>query len=601
MKRTWWVWWALVLVASPAFAQPRRAVNGGSALEDDSLWARSVGSRRVRRQGTVASLGAIEVAAGPGRRQPLRDVVRAVFAEHDEMATRLRGNRGLIGTPTTVDEAYELDDRVVVVRTTRVNVSNPTEVARAAPSLGLPARAPRPSRLTDLDAESRAGLAAYRAEALRRPAGDPLRAAAERGEEALLQAIEAGYGETEIVDTVVFPTTEVASVSRGANGTYEITPSTSTVASATATRTTTSTSTTTSRTSSVTPSASTVATQTTTATRSMPSSTFDGTRSDQRNFEMLNGFTHTRSWEWERKWSFPSGYLKVGASASYGLGVRIPIMLRATMDPTHMVRRGMPNEDWVDVVVNARTLDAGSSHYTATGLPNNELFDNDEFVLHLGFGYKVKFRALWKNWIDIDEYRDLIDESRDFEPPLGGDWQEVLDFFLPAELTHSSVRIPAVIEGSVRAGVRIDARGELALDAMGTVASRSAQVSQDGGARMNATRMVFDDQGEAHTFRIHIPSTNVNAQERSVGYSLSNLVYTAELSAVPGAKVTLESLVPGFKGHSWSTVIWLNDFRIRLGETSFSTHAGTRRTVSATPGQLTYYTDVNERVVLPPD
>ena len=71
--------------------------------------------------------------------------------------------------------------------------------------------------------------------------------------------------------------------------------------------------------------------------------------------------------------------------------------------------------------------------------------------------------------------------------------------------------------------------------------------------------------------------------------------------AQAGAKVTLESLVPGFKGHSWSTVIWLNDFRIRLGETSFSTHAGTRRTVSATPGQLTYYTDVNERVVQPPD
>src|SRR5690606_35109631 len=77
-----------------------------------------------------------------------------------------------------------------------------------------------------LDPESRAGLAAFHTEALRYPAGHPLRTAAEQGEEALYRAIDSGAGDVEIVDTVGVPRVEPSSgragLRRRADGTFEL-------------------------------------------------------------------------------------------------------------------------------------------------------------------------------------------------------------------------------------------------------------------------------------------------------------------------------------------------------------------------------------------
>lgn len=601
MRRGWGIvaWIAVVLCAGcvgVGEAQERRfsrAVPGGAELGEQSLLQRTVNGRRVVRSGRIADLGSLEVAASPeGGRRAVREIAQEAFREHDDLATRLRGSRGLMGAPSSTDEAYELDDRVVLVRTTRAVISDPTQVASAAP--GLVSRRPtaRPVPLAQLDPESRAGLAAFRTEALRYPAGHPLRTAAEQGDEALYRAIEAGAGEVEIVDTIVVPRVEPAGrsigVTRRADGTFELPALRGGAASGSTAR------------------EATIA-EAPGPGSSRPLAPAVGAGETERSgehttrAEMLNGFTRGRTWEWERRWKFPSGHLLVGASAAYGIGLRVPILLETTTTPTLIERWGEhpgPTEE-AEVRIRARTLDGDARHYTAAGLASSQVFGGNELVLQLGFGYRVQFRALFKNWIDINEWRDLINESRSFTPPQSGDWESLVELWIPASATRSEVRIPNVIRGSVQAGARLDARGEIELDVVGMLDGNPIMVAQGQQEPTRLRTLRFPTSTAERRVRLQLPPASAPGTRR-YGFEIRNVRYNADLSIVPGARVTLESLVPGFRDRSWSTSLWLEAFRLRVGQATFRTHEGTRETHGHQVARSTYALERPRAEVRPP-
>ena len=88
---------------------PDPEITVSAEIKDLPLWLqRTVNGRRVVRSGRIADLGSLEVAASPeGGRRAVREIAQEAFREHDDLATRLRGSRGLMGAPSSTDEAYD--------------------------------------------------------------------------------------------------------------------------------------------------------------------------------------------------------------------------------------------------------------------------------------------------------------------------------------------------------------------------------------------------------------------------------------------------------------------------------------------------------------
>jgi hypothetical protein len=591
--RTIFLAWLFALVfGGTAHAQPQgfsRSTAQGGKLGSESLLNRSVKDRKVTRSGRIADLGSIKVAAdAKGTTQSISKIAKEVFREHDDVVKKARGNRGIVGNVRSVDEVYELEDRVILVRTTAAVISDANEVRRVAPALVSRKGSARAEPLSSLSAASRAGLKAFRTEARAYPNGHPLREAANKGEEALYQAIVAGLGEIEIVDTVVMPkgvvpvTNGRVAVNRRGDGTFRLqAPGKSPPSNG--------------------PSGSIETIPIGSGTG--PGSFVSTIGEHSSSARLLNGFTEGHMWEWERRWNFPSGHLEVGASAAYGVGLRIPIVVETTMTPKHIYRWGTTAGpgDTAEVQITARTLDGNSSHYTSAGLQSSQVFGGKEFVLQLGFGYKVQFRALWANLLDIDEWKDLINESKNFTPPQSTSWTPVASFWIPAKATNSRVKIPAVLDGRIQAGVRLDAKGSLDLTIEGRMEGQVIPVSLGANAPAASRTLQFPNPNTTRKVKVHVPPAANVGTRRNFGFEIRDLRYHADLSVVPGAKVVLESLVPGFKGHSWTTELWIDKLRLQLGGLSLGPHAGTKTTHGHEAGRANYHLEEKQVITRPAD
>src|SRR5690606_2937268 len=130
---------------------------------------------------------------------------------------------------------------------------------------------------------------------------------------------------------------------------------------------------------------------------------------------------------------------------------------------------------------------------------------------------------------------------------------------------------------SVQAGARLDARGEIELDVVGRLDNNPIMVAQGQQSPTRVQTLRFPARTTERRVRLQVPPPS-SPGTRRFGFEIRNVRYTADLSVVPGARVTLESLVPGFRDHSWSTSLWLDQFRVRLGGATFRTHEGTRET-----------------------
>lgn len=566
-------------VARPAGAAsttiPGRLAGGGT-LDTEGLLARHLMATRARQTGSAAQLSARQIEIAPGQRTTLAQLAPTLFAEQNALQTQLNRARGAtLGAVETHDEVYDLGDRVVIARTTRVILTNPDLAQRSSPIVRsfLQGRGSPPR---SIDPETRAGLAQLRQELASAPPQHPLRAAADQGDEALLAAISRGEGELEVVDTFVLPTAAVPT----RNGAVML-PSTDGMRFdyarprtdvmrvppprefATAAPIDHGPQVGSSPTVDLTPGA-----PAEVGTTNGPAIT--------HTYEFMNGFTIGRAWEWERRWNYPSGFFRVTFKAGLGFGLRIPIRAHVTLNPGYM--RVVDTQDRPSAFMTAvryETVDATSDFYSRTGISQGQLFDGKELVIRAFVGYGYKFRALWKDW-SYRPYEEWgFDYGQNFVPPQSANWQSIREFFIPAEITRTVIDL-GIIEGRLEAGVQLGARGRVSGVFRSFIDGQRVQ-SQFGNQNALEWRRDFQFPQQSITFGTPIaPFSRAVSASRTYGYEIGDLRYTSDWSIVPGAKVSVRVGIDGFS-RTFNHTIWIEDARINLGSITLDPHDGTRR------------------------
>ena len=551
-----------VLQASPVLA----------GLDDESALFQKLNVQTITARGSLGQgFSARTIRFEDGRSETLASVAREFLVEQNAIAQQARGaDAGVLARPVDVrDDVLEFDDAYAVVHATRVTVADPAAFSRVSPEfrtyLG---RATIPAALSraNLRRESLPGFEAYlRDELPQLPANDPLRRAYQAGgESGLLRAIAEGQGTLEVMDTLFVPKVFDSALGGALqrplieNGVVRYNrwqPMTRLfTAPAVSLRDAFD------------------RTETDVADApphrvEMPSVTTRGT--DRFDAQFMAGFTRGHSWEWERRWGFPSGSFRITLRGHYGIGLRIPIAVSGSVSPTAVtVKDSRDQVVPVRANVSVRTLDADPAFYNQVGL-RNDRFGGKEAVCEAGFGWGLKFRALWSDIVFV-RVHDVasLSLSQNFKPPFGADPDAYYRIEIPASLTGTAFDWGAV-SGFAQGGLRFDGKGTVTLDAQPFVGDRELPVQH----------LRFSNAG-AKAIDFLLPALPVSNRQRTqaepYGMTLSNPAYSVDLSVVPQVRAEV-TVGYDWVSHSFSTG-WksLNSFRVGLGTVSLSRHDGTR-------------------------
>ncbi|MCP5051840.1 MAG: hypothetical protein GY940_32030 [bacterium] len=542
-------------------------------LSDDSLLQMKLKYQKPLRKGSLSQLQNREVMLSKSFSQTLAQVSRNVLADQNTFRRNMTRFRGIVTKfNRKVDQVYEFPGSYVVLKSTKVVVSNPAEFARVSPEYKSFIGSQRIREVTaaSLGPESRKGFEAFiKNEIPRMSANHPLRKAAKRGKNELLQAIAAGKGTFEIVDTLVIPKKPLPAVGGKLqkpvfkNGSFNhglakplksarldvigrlgIQKQVGVLKDFSGPG----------------------------DTRyqkhiKKPGITETGSRSFEARF--LAGFTKGNSWEWERRWNFPSGFFRVTLGAGYGIGLRIPIKVNGTLYPTLIeVKDTRDRAIAMGTRLKAVPLNAGSGFYRDTGLPQSKVFDGKEAVLEAEFGYGFKLRAVWTTLLHR-KYRTYgLNYSKDFTPPSGDCRDCGYRFAIPPRLTHTEFDFK-VMKGYAQAALKLSGKGEIQLDYL------PIQDGKGKGKRLLSFRDSRYKNIKATLSRIILPPNRVRISQR-YGFKLSNPRYKIDLTLTPEIRLGVNI---GYKwlSRSFSTGwISLNSFKMKLGTLQFNRHAGTR-------------------------
>ncbi|MGM5481570.1 MAG: hypothetical protein ACQESE_04125, partial [Nanobdellota archaeon] len=135
----------------------------------------------------------------------------------------------------------------------------------------------------------------------------------------------------------------------------------------------------------------------------------------------IDGFTYGFELSYEKKYSW-SAFGKELAMArlysyiGYGLGLRIPFKTELNVHNSVM----NSTEENFNAEISVEPLDLDAQGYSDAGLSNMHLFDGKELVLKFGAEAGAKIKMLGTTVYDSG-FGKLIDNSRDFAPPLDGE------------------------------------------------------------------------------------------------------------------------------------------------------------------------------------
>ncbi|MCB9620253.1 MAG: hypothetical protein H6724_12500 [Sandaracinus sp.] len=397
----------------------------------------------------------------------LGDALPILFAEQEQLTRELaRAGGALAGAVETVDEGYDLGDRVVLVRTTRFSVNDPAAVRRASPTLNrfmASRRTPASTNALSLP-DVQAGLARARQRVREPPPNDPLRRAAEQGDAQLVAAITSGVGEMEVIDTFVLPTQPMPEnngvlqlpvevdgrwdYARLRNGglqplrpTTAVSPLQTGVTSQVG----------------VTASVQTIGgvqnRAAEGASSSAPTSSSPGSRGAARG-------------EWERRWNYASGFFRVSFKAGLGFGgVRIPSRATVRMSPQSQLlvgvreaRRGVQHRGLVRDRRRRRGLLPSRRPRVLACVRRQRAGHASDRGLRLQVP-----RALARLGARAALRERGFDYNQNFRAPMSANWSPVAEVFVPPNLTRSEVNL-GVMGGSASIGVQLRREGPGARD-----------------------------------------------------------------------------------------------------------------------------------------
>lgn len=584
---------------APAPQLPQNVrINQVPALDRDALLLDSLDQYKVIRQISPQQLRSIQINVGENQTMNLGEVSRELFADNEKIEANFAKARGAIlgGRAESSSDVVETEDSFILTRTTKAVVLDPQALERVSPEFKDFAKDSAKAKnqpLSSLDAASRKGFEEFiKTELPTLPAGDPLRKAYESGgQEALLHAVGEGKGTLEITDTFVVPKNplplvdgklRMPTIKKGVLDFKQTTPLRGALLSDNAELLLSSLST--GRVDRATEIVPLVTRRPGTApeTDAPEGPRASSTQGGEERFtaEFLAGFTRGNSWQWERRWSYPSGFFRISLGAGYGIGLRIPIEVKGRFGPTRLDFKSN-NSDRprnVGLRIQANTVDADAAFYRRVGLPAAKVFEGKETVLELKFYYGMKFRALWTDIIHIPKTEMGIDEGKNFKPPFGNSGSGY-DIHIPASATGTDFNLSA-IRGRAQAGFRFNGKGSINLNQSFLLGAQAI-----GNRRLTFTSSTPQNLG----FELPANPPNVGGlQRQQYGFRLTDPSYAIDLTVTP---LVLASVTVGYSwvSHTFSTG-WLplNVFKINLGRIRLDTHTGTTSSYSYTDGLKTF-------------
>jgi hypothetical protein len=422
-----------------------------------------------------------------------------------------------------------------------------------------------------------------KAEVRAKPAGHPLKAALEKGDQQLLDALARGEGDVEMTTTVVIPKVsppiqngklQVPQVDDSgfvynaikpiqiAPGTFEVegrlaTPLMLHPAVAVGS-----------------------APEPTVAAAPRRSTTETGTAKTHHKYVL--GFTRSGAWEWEDKWSFLNADVTISAGASYGLGLRVPVRVDTEITPKRLVLKNAAKDEPGEytVKVTAKTRDGNLDFYKDAEMPVADRHDGKELVMEASVWFKVKGTLdLW-----LDKVKRTVeggvgfDYGRNFVPPHGDCGKKCgFDFWIPAKITRTDFNV-AVLKGSAQVGFWVAGDGEVSMD-FEAYYGQDRIKSKKGGEEKWKHRLIFPKErsfqakGQLTTMTM---AKGVQEREKSYGYKLSAPEYKWDIDVTPGLKGGL-TVDLGVWDHKFNLGPWWFDWaRINLGKVGLNRHKGTK-------------------------
>ncbi len=544
---------------SPVFAK----------LDSEALILRKIGTENILAKGSLAQMGNKMVVVGKNKTMSLSSVVQKTFIEQDTLQNELRSvgvsSQALIQPPEMTSEVFEFQNSFVVVKSTSFVVSKPQQLAQNSNIFKKykgKRKGSQPVNVASLDREKLKGFRSFMQNELRQlPDNDPLKVAAAQGEDAVLQAVAEGKGKYEVIDTLFVPKAVLPEV----NGRVQLPFPTKHL-------------------------------------QSMDSENLDQGveervvvekpsmhESGKATFhtEFMSGFTKGNSWEWERRWNFPSGFFRITLGASYGLGLRIPIDLKGEVSPTEILTKDVEDKPRnVNTKMEVDTLDAGADFYRRVGLPQSKIFEGKEAVFEAKFGYGYKLRALWDDLLHHPFSYIGIDESQHFKPPMGrGHDGPIIP--IPAEATQTKFE-GGILNGFAQIGIRITGKGTVLLDFQPFLGAK--ELKKEEIKFPNTSSQTQENErpnANSQTKKSELPAISGNGDklEKPFGFTLGNPRYKIDLTLVPVVRLEATVGVDWLSRHFSTGWIDLNALSVDIGSVSFSRHSGTRKNYKFSQGK----------------
>jgi hypothetical protein len=587
--------------AQPATMTARQV----APLDNDSLLvSRQSLSQPVQRT-RIASLGNASVRNGDNSTVAVRDIVVQSFQEQEGFASRMNkaelvDSQVIAALPEVEDEVLVFDDAYVIRRSTRIIVVDPVAVAKESslfrsfldqqPIRSMPRKI---AGSPDLSSEEKAGLQQFMSRDVNRlHPDDPLRAATASGEQALLDAIAAGQGEFIVEDTLIIPkemgtdqgqNIAIPTIRNGVMDLKNPEPVKSLAIKGMGPGP-----------DPVPPQSMKLKVQAIPEASPPPRAGMkpksEATGKKKITAEFLLGTTRAANFQWERKWTFPSGFFRLTLGSGYVFGYRVPVIARATVEPA----RGYI-QDYSDkkVIIGAeasvKTTNGDSKFYQRAGLSDNQIKKGNELLLEANVGYGYKFRALWTT-IRHRPYSAIgISYSQSFKPPMDASGLQSSSTAKTFAMTLDPKTTKISVEGNFVGGsaiIRFDGRawGTLTMDLETLVDNRTQKTFAIKTNQMTAAG--------SYPFKLVMNPVplrqGTTIQHRPFGIRLVNPAYQARFVVTPkirfGFRVGYKKLSRNFTT-SW---IPLNSLTIDTGNFSMKPHAGTRTHYTWNEGEKIY-------------
>ncbi len=608
----------ILLFTSPFLAaqQTTRVLSAAPASDDSLAASRQQQSKPVKRL-RVNNLGKLAVRNGDRSTQSVSEIAVMSFAEQDEFAQRMNkadlvNSSAIVALPEVEDEVLVFKDSIVIRRSTSIIVIDPGRVASESELfrsyLGeQQARKPTRSQkakkspslsgaqAVDLDAEERAGLQAFMTTGVNKlDPRNPLRAAAAQGEAAVIEAIIAGKGTFTVEDTLIIPTRsgldpganvaiptirdglldllnpepvkELSIKGLGETGPDPMPQQPMTIKTVP------------------------VEKEDPPARQPLkPKHQASGKKKITTQF--LLGMTRAANFQWERKWSYTSGFFRLTLGSGYAIGYRVPVSATSYVEPYRGYIQDYSDKNVViGVSAFARVLNGDSTFYRDAGLSNNLVHGGKELLLEANVGFGYKFRAFWKT-ISSRPYTAIgVSYSQHFTPPndsdvavqsmLGGD---PFGMTLDPKTTKASVK-STFVDGT--ATIKFDGKawGSLNMDVQ-TLLDGKVQNNYDINTHMATAVGVYPYKISIKPVPLRQGNTT---QTRSFGIRFTNPQYSARLIVTPRVKFGFRVGYKKLSAHFSTGWITLNNLQIDTGNLSLNHHEGTRSQFAWNKGEKIY-------------